>query len=158
MIAERSTTLLHEPLIAMRIARTTKLLIEPPSSATGDIAFNLIVFFLVCASVQPDTGRKQTLPSSETVKEESKQTENIEVSLTRTAVLVNGDVIPNNRLPAHMKTLLAGKSQPDEKVVVLKSEPDTPYSHWIFVTSVVEDAGGIVTLQLEEEREIQVPG
>ena len=32
----------------MRAKRSTKLLIEPPSSATGDIAFNLIVFFLVC--------------------------------------------------------------------------------------------------------------
>ncbi|MBC8356757.1 MAG: biopolymer transporter ExbD [Planctomycetes bacterium] len=142
----------------MRVARTTKLMVEPPSSATGDIAFNLIVFFLVCASVQPDAGRRQSIPSSETVDEESKQTENIEVSLTRTAVLVNGDVIPTNRLLSRLKTLLSGKAQPEEKVVVVKSEPDTPYSHWIFVTSIVEDAGGIVTLQLEEEREIQVPG
>ena len=133
-------------------------MVEPPSSATGDIAFNLIVFFLVCASVQPDTGRRQTIPSSETVEEESKQTENIEVSLTRVAVLVNGDVIPTNRLQSRLKTLLAGKSQPSDKVVVVKSEPDTPYSHWIFVTTVIEDAGGIVTLQLEEEREVQIPG
>lgn len=133
-------------------------MVEPPSSATGDIAFNLIVFFLVCASVQPDTGRRQSIPSSETVEEESKQSENIEVALTRTAVLVNGDVTPANRLFSRMKSLLSDKSQPDDKVVVVKSEPDTPYSHWIFVTSVIEDAGGIVTLQLEEEREVQVPG
>ena len=142
----------------MRVARTTKLMVEPPSSATGDIAFNLIVFFLVCASVQPDTGRRQSIPSSETVEEESKQTENIEVALTRTAVLVNGDVTAASRLLSRMKALLAGKSRPEDKVVVVKSEPDTPYSHWIFVTSVIEDAGGIVTLQLEEEREVQVPG
>jgi len=141
----------------MRVARTTKLLVEPPSSATGDIAFNLIVFFLVCASVQPDSGRKQTIPSSETVEEESKQTENIEVALTRTAVLVNGDVIPNRRLVSRLKTLLAGKSQPDEKIVIVKSAPDTPYSFWIFATTSIEDAGGVVTLQLEEEREVQVP-
>ena len=133
-------------------------MIEPPSSATGDIAFNLIVFFLVCASVQPDTGRRQSIPSSETVEEESQQTENIEVALTRTAVLVNGDVTATNRLLSRMKALLAGRSQAGDKVVVVKSEPDTPYSHWIFVTSVIEDAGGIVTLQLEEEREVEVPG
>jgi biopolymer transport protein ExbD len=136
----------------------SKLLVEPPSAATGDIAFNLIVFFLVCASVQPDTGRRQSIPSSETVEEESKQTENIEVTLTRTAVLVNGDVTPTNRLLSRMKALLAGKSQPGDRIVVVKSAPDTPYSHWIFVTSVIEDAGGIVTLQIEEEREVQVPG
>jgi hypothetical protein len=44
--------------------RSSNLLIEPPSSATGDIAFNLIIFFLVCASVQPDSGRHQALPRS----------------------------------------------------------------------------------------------
>jgi biopolymer transport protein ExbD len=140
----------------MRVARTTKLLVEPPSSATGDIAFNLIVFFLVCASVQPDSGRRQTIPSSETV-EEDKQTENVEVTLTRTAVLVNGDAVTNKRLVPRLKSLLSGKSEPEDRVVVVKSAPDTPYNHWIFATTSIEDAGGVVTLQLEEEREVQVP-
>ncbi|MEJ7595756.1 MAG: biopolymer transporter ExbD [Planctomycetaceae bacterium] len=137
--------------------RRTKVLVEPPAHATGDIAFNLIVFFLVCASVQPDSGRPQTLPSSETVEEESKQTENIEVAVSRSAVIVNGDVTLMNRLLPRMKALLAGKSQPDERVVVVKSDADTPYSQWIIVTSIIEDAGGVVTLQLEEEREVQIP-
>ena len=55
----------------MRTVRTQKLLVEPPASATGDIAFNLIVFFLVCASVQPDSGRRQTVPRSETSSEKT---------------------------------------------------------------------------------------
>ena len=140
----------------MRIARTTKLLVEPPSSATGDIAFNLIVFFLVCASVQPDSGRPQVLPASETA-DDKQQTENIEVQLTRTAVLVNGDTVPLARFEPYMKTLLAAKTSPDQKVVVVKSRPDTPYHHWIRVTAGIEDAGGMITLQLEEEREVIVP-
>jgi biopolymer transport protein ExbD len=136
--------------------RRTKILVEPPAHATGDIAFNLIVFFLVCASVQPDSGRPQTLPSSETV-EESKQSENIEVAVSRSAVIVNGDVTLKEKLFPRMKALLAGKTQPDQKVVIVKSDADTPYNQWIYVTSVIEDAGGVVTLQLEEEREVQVP-
>ena len=47
----------------------SKLLVEPAAVATGDIAFNLIVFFLVCASVQPDRGKKQDLPASEQTKQ-----------------------------------------------------------------------------------------
>ena len=65
---------------------------EPPSSATGDIAFNLIVFFLVCASVQPDSGRKQTIPRSDKT-EEQETSDNIEVQLTRTSAMINGNVI-----------------------------------------------------------------
>lgn len=141
----------------MRIARTTRLLVEPPSSATGDIAFNLIVFFLVCASVQPDSGRLQVLPASETVEDKQQQTENIEVQLTRTAVLVNGDATTLARFDPRIKAMLAQRSSPDQKVVIVKSRPDTPYHHWIRVTAAIEDAGGTITLQMEEEREVIVP-
>ena len=53
----------------MNIRRQNKLLVEPPALATGDIAFNLIVFFLVCASVQPDTGKIQEIPKAEPNKD-----------------------------------------------------------------------------------------
>ncbi len=139
-----------------RSRRKQNLLIESPASATGDIAFNLIVFFLVCASVQPDTGRKQTLPKSETV-EEQKQTENLKVDLTRTTVAVNAEPVPVDRLQAYIQQKLAGKTRPDDRVVIVKSKPDVPYDHWIKVTSSIEDAGGIITLQLEEERTVQLP-
>lgn len=141
----------------MRTSRRTKLLVEPPSSATGDIAFNLIVFFLVCASVQPDSGRLQVLPASETVDDKQQQTENIEVQLTRTAVLVNGDAVLLPQFEGRIRSLLAQRSSPDQKVVIVKSRPDTPYHHWIRVTAAIEDAGGMITLQLEEEREVVVP-
>ena len=48
----------------MKVARR-KLLVEPPATAAPDIAFILIVFFLVCASVQPDSGKPQDIPRSE---------------------------------------------------------------------------------------------
>ncbi|MHC4355645.1 MAG: ExbD/TolR family protein [Planctomycetota bacterium] len=142
----------------MRLRRSSKLLVEPPSSATGDIAFNLIVFFLVCASVQPDSGRKQSIPSSETVEETSQQTKNIEVALTRTAVFIDGNIVPSEELESRIRAGLRGRSRPDERVVVVKSKPDVPYKHWIDITTRIEDAGGIVTLQIEEARQVQVPG
>ncbi len=142
----------------MRLRRSSNLLVEPPASATGDIAFNLIVFFLVCASAQPDSGRRQTIPRSETVEEKSEQTKNIEVALTRNAVFIDGDVVPSIELESRIRTRLRGKSRPDEKIVIVKSKPDVPYKHWIDITTRIEDAGGIITLQIEEERLIEVPG
>ena len=67
---------------------TSKLLVEPAAVATGDIAFNLIVFFLVCASTQPDSGRKQSLPSSEQSQARAADKQNIELALTRTRAVV----------------------------------------------------------------------
>ena len=41
-------------------------------------------------------------------------------------------------------------------MVVLKSQPDVPYQHWIATTEIIERAGGIVTLLIEEEQTIQI--
>jgi biopolymer transport protein ExbD len=71
--------------------------------------------------------------------------------------LVNGDVVPAAQFPARLAALLAGKPRPEDKVVVVKSDDDVPYHFWMTVTSQIEDAGGIITLQIEEEREVQVP-
>lgn len=142
----------------MRPRRTTKLLVEPPSSATGDIAFNLIVFFLVCASIQPDSGRPQDIPRSEENKEQKEEVENIEVALTGnlTAVSINGDTVRTSEFPNRLTSLLKSKPRPEDRIVIVKSKNDTPYHHWIDITAVIEESGGHVTIQREEEQTIQV--
>ena len=142
----------------MKERRRRKLLAEPPASATGDIAFNLIVFFLVCASVQPDSGREQVLPRSEQQQQEQKKTENIEVQLTRDRVFVNGSPMKINDFPANFQGALTraleNKTSQSDRVVVVKSKPETPYSYWITITEMIEQAGGGVTIQREEEQVI----
>ena len=130
-------------------------MVEPPASATGDIAFNLIVFFLGCASVQPDSGREQSLPRSDQESEE--QTENIQVQLASNAVMLNGVVIGQNDFVIALNRSLEGKVRQEDRVVVVQSKPDTPYSHWVIVTEMIEQAGGIVTIQTEEVQQMVVP-
>jgi biopolymer transport protein ExbD len=141
-----------------RERRLNKLLVEPAAVATGDIAFNLIVFFLVCASVQPDSGKKQDLPRSEQTKQTEEKKQNIELALTSTknVVQLNGDPVKFAELPRSLQRLLAGKTRPEDKVVVIKSKPDVPYDHWIAVTSLVQDLGASITIQREEERTVTV--
>jgi biopolymer transport protein ExbD len=140
----------------VKARRNTKLLVEAPAVATGDIAFNLIVFFLVCASVQPDAGRKQQIPKSESKQEKAQQSENIEVTLSRNynVVQVNGSPIAPNEFLPRLKSLLAGKTRQEDKIVIVKSSQDTPYHHWILITGQIEEAGGVITLQVEEERTV----
>lgn len=137
---------------------TKKLLVEPAAVATGDIAFNLIVFFLVCASVQPDSGKRQDLPRSEQTKQQEQKSQNIELALTRTKTVVslNGDPVKTEELPARLRRLLEGKRRPEDRVVVVKSKSDVPYDHWIATTSIVQDLGANITIQREEERTVSV--
>jgi biopolymer transport protein ExbD len=136
------------------ILRRRALLIEPPSSAATDIAFILIIFFLVCASVQPDTGRAQTIPRSEEQHEKSKQSQNIEVSISPAAVVINGNVVAAESVRVKLKSLLAGREREEDRVVVVKSARATPYDRWIAITEQIEQAGGTITLKIEKQKEI----
>ena len=121
----------------------------------NDIAFILIVFFLVCASVEPEDGRSQTIPSSEK-NEDQKNTQTIEVGLTPATVTIDGTPYHQDQFPGRIHQLLTQRKTESERVVVVKSQADVPYEHWIAMTEVIERAGGIVTLLLEEEQTVTV--
>ena len=133
-----------------------RLLIEPPAMAAPDIAFILIVFFLVCASVQPDTGKSQTLPRTEEQSEPEAQSNTLEVSMTKGAVVLNGEMVSAQEVAPRVRSLLSGARRDEDRIVVIKSSDDTPYERWINVTTAVESAGGIITLELEETRTVTI--
>lgn len=141
----------------MKVRRRNKLLVESPGVATGDIAFNLLVFFLVCASTQPESGRRQDIPRSEESKAKTEQQQNLEVTMTRTTVAINGELVPLVDFPSRIRQRLPRDAAPEEKIVVIKSARDTTYEHWIAVTAAIEDAGGTITIQLTEEQVVPIP-
>ena len=120
-----------------------------------DLAFNLLIFFVVCASTEPEKGRPQQVPAA-SKEPTADQKQNVEVKITRTTTLLNGDALLPDKFAESLTNLLAGKTRPEDRIVVVKSDGDTPYSQWVKVTGVIEKAGGIITLQLEEEKVVGV--
>ena len=117
----------------------------------NDIAFIPIV----CASVEPEDGRSQVIPRSE--KNEDQQTsQSTEVGLTPATVTIDGTPYQLGEFQPRIRQILSRKKTEAERVVVLKSQPDVPYQHWIATTEIIERAGGIVTLLIEEEQTIQI--
>ena len=133
-----------------------KMLVDPPECASSDIAFTLIIFFLVCAAVQPETGMSQVLPKAEEKSEERQQSKNLEVSITPTSIVLNGSPLQlpefTRRIAAELKT----KTREQDRIVVVKSAPETPYPAWIRVSRAIDSAGGILTLEVESEKTIQI--
>ena len=124
--------------------RRQSLLTEPPASAASDIAFILIIFFLVCASVEPEEGRQQIIPKNE--QDEKKQKpKTINVDITPSDVIVN---VPNSR---------DGRPTTDEDriVAVMCKDDAAPYYLWMAITDAIEQAGGIITLVREEVVNVQ---
>jgi biopolymer transport protein ExbD len=142
----------------MRIKRANKMMNEPPQIMLTDLAFNLLIFFVVCASTEPETGRKQSVPSSSKDQTNVPQAEqNLEVSLTRATAAINGEIVALPEFEAKMKQLLTGKAKPEQRLVVVKSSKDTPYHHWIRVTGMIEQAGGVIAVLVEETRTTATP-
>ena len=123
-----------------------------------DLAFNLLIFFVVCASsAQEQKGRPQQVPSTQSEgKPNEAKPQNVEVSVTRTTVSLNGAAVPLAELRPKLAALLANKTRPEDKIVEVKSAKDTPYSQWIRVTGAIEEAGGVVAIQVEVDREVVV--
>jgi biopolymer transport protein ExbD len=122
-----------------------------------DLAFNLLIFFVVLASTDPEVrGRPQQTPSSTQDSSTDQKPTNVEVTISRNSVKVNEAEVPIDNLLAKMTELLAGKTKPEDRIVIVKSDGDTPYRQWIKVTGLIEKAGGMITLQIEEEKEVQV--
>lgn len=133
-----------------------KLLVDPPASASSDIAFILIIFFLVCAAVQPETGVAQVLPKTEEKKDKQDQSKNLEVTITPTSIVLNGSPLQLPEFTQRITVALSQKTRDADKIVTVKSSPDTPYPVWIKVSQAIKQAGGILTLELESERVINV--
>lgn len=123
-----------------------------------DLAFNLLIFFVVCAlSAQEQKGRPQQVPSTQSEgKPNETKPQNVEVAVTRTSVSLNGTDVPLAELKAKVAALLANKTRPEDKIVEVKSAKDTPYSRWIRVTGAIEDAGGVVAIQVEVDKDVVV--
>jgi biopolymer transport protein ExbD len=123
-----------------------------------DLAFNLLIFFVVCASsAQEQKGKPQQVPSTQGEKNASEaKPQNIEVAITRTTVSLNGTTVTVPELRTKVAALLANKARPEDKIVELKTAKDTPYYTWLQVTGAIEEAGGIVTIQVEVEKDVIV--
>lgn len=122
-----------------------------------DLSFNLLIFFVVCASsAQDQKGKPQQVPSTQGEKSAETKPQNVEVAVTRTTVSLNGAVVPVSELKTKVAALLASKTKPEDRIVEVKSAKDTPYSTWIRVTGAIEDAGGVVTIQVDVEKDVVV--
>ena len=133
-----------------------KMLVDPPACASSDIAFTLIIFFLVCAAVQPETGMSQALPKTEEKSEKRDQSQNLEVSITPSSIILNGSPLNPDEFATRIAAALKAKTREADRIVVVKSAPNTPYPLWLAVSQSIDNAGGILTLELESEKTINV--
>jgi biopolymer transport protein ExbD len=120
------------------LARRNKSNPEIPTSSMADIAFLLIVFFLVTTTMNQDKGIGMQLPpAGEQKKIQRKNICNIWINAAG-QILINLEEIPLNQLRADIERRL---EENDKLIISLKAAEETPYTNFIDVLDEVKLTG-----------------
>ena len=121
-----------------------------PSMAMGDIAFLLLIFFVILAKAQDDSHLRWE-PATD---EELEQAKNYKASVVidvKNKTYLNGRPIAQAKLEGAIGDLL-GDAEPSKRTVLLKVHKDATVLQFEPVIEAVSKSGGEIHHVLEQER------
>jgi biopolymer transport protein ExbD len=142
----------------MRIKRR-KLDAGVPSVAMADIAFNLVLFFIILARTQDESHLKLNYASAPALETISNSKVSVKVvtadkkaqSDGRQQIYLNGKEVGVRELTAKIQELLKD-DPPGKRTVLLKIDKDTQAALFEPIMEAVSQAGGDVVHVLAEEK------
>ncbi len=134
----------------MKITRR-KSRAEVPSMAMGDIAFNLLIFFVILARAQDDSHLQWTPAKAGNL--ESAGHSMVSVLIDKDSKLyLNGQQIGIAELASRIETALADAPQ-GQRTVLVKVHSDTLAQRFEPVIEAISEAGGDLVHIVEEQRD-----
>ncbi len=130
--------------------KTQRMKVEVPSVAMGDIAFNLIIFFVILAKAQDDS-HLQWNPAQTPKVEANKQSKASIVIDVKNDLYLNGTQIGVSQLAKRLEELLKG-APPGDRVVLLKVDKEILAQRFEPVIEAISEAGGELFHVVEEKR------
>lgn len=119
-------------------------------AAMSDLAFLLIIFFMVCAHFVEQSGTQVQLPLASSGEESDELP--IKVTVTENgAFFVNEMSIPASELSRELGGRVRMAETPTDKTVILKAERKLNYEKIRPVVNAVDRAGGMLELAVLQE-------
>lgn len=123
---------------------------EIPTGSFSDIAFLLIIFFLVATSLVKIKSITTDLPTGE--KESSAQLDKTPIVILRGSDIFFSDKkVSVENLEQRLAALKLPDEPPEKRVVMLESTNDTLYDTYFQVLAAISSSGGVVAIVEEEE-------
>ncbi|MEE9464449.1 MAG: biopolymer transporter ExbD [Candidatus Neomarinimicrobiota bacterium] len=120
------------------IKRKKATLKQIPSASMADIAFLLLVFFLVTTTISMDKGIGLVLPAiGEELEVNPKNITKVLINATG-QVLLDEELVPVNQLRGRIRTMLARN---DKLIVSVKTHPQTKHQAYMDVLDQLKQAG-----------------
>lgn len=111
--------------------------IEIPTASLADIAFLVLIFFIVCSTIDVDKGLTLVLPAPGETKEIRRD------NISNLLVNASGQVMLDDQLTplAAVKNVVRDKLMQNDKLIIsLKTDRDTQYEVYIRVLDEVKQA------------------
>lgn len=134
----------------MKIQRKTSRA-EVPALAMGDIAFNLLIFFVILARAQDDSFLNWQPAKAASLESAGPAKVSVLID-TEDRLYINGQEIGVAQLADRIRETL-GDAPPGERNVLLKVHRETTAVRFEPVIEAISEAGGDMVHVLEEERQ-----
>lgn len=123
---------------------------EIPTGSFSDIAFLLIIYFLVATTLMKVKTITADLPSGE----KSAQTESEKtpiINLRGSEIIFNDKKMTMDELQDRLAALELGSKEPGDRVIMLESTQGTPYENYFQALAAISANEGVVAIVEEEE-------
>lgn len=123
---------------------------ELPVSSFSDIAFLLIIFFILVTSLEQFAGFEANIPSGE--KSEQTQTDEMPtIKLHNGIINYNENVLSIEELRGQLTAMNLREKAEDKRIVLLEASGQVPYQPYYEVMAAISAAGGVVGIVQEGE-------
>ncbi len=124
--------------------------------AFADIAFLLIIFFILTTSIVRSTGRELELPQAQTPENKSVDEKTPTINLLEDKILFgededNMEEIAFDALRLELLKKNMQEAEEKDRMVVLEVGEEVNYDRYFKMVSMVSDLGGIIALVEETE-------
>ncbi len=123
--------------------------ITPPFISLADVAFNLVLFFLIFAKVKDDRLIEWKPAQGSGTKQVGKAKVSIIVDIEK-RIYLNGKQVAVKELSGLIESQL-GDAQPGNRLVILKIDKEAPAGTFEPVLEAVSQAGGELVHVLKEQ-------
>ncbi len=122
-----------------------------PTDSFSDIAFLLIIYFLVATSLVKIKSITADLPAGE--KSASAKTDKTPtINLRGSEIFFNDKPLDLETLNARLAALELGTLDPDKRVILLESAAGTPYQNYFQALAAISANGGVVALVVDAKK------
>lgn len=121
-----------------------------PVDSFSDIAFLLIIFFILTTTLNATRGFTSELPQGKKAEARS-QAKTPTVTVKDAQILWNGDPVDLAGLEAKLRPLELASKEGEERIVLFEAVGDVPYRDYYAAMAAIDRAGGHVAIVKEEK-------